>query len=106
MGTLFKENELASCLHFNPFTDTACKNYGLKDACTHAPANSIFSSPITHLLSMLYISIKIFLDPGVKKKQKGIRVSNLALLLIVFKLHHGSEGVNNNEMFIKHALLT
>ena len=35
-----------------------------------------------------------------------IMVSNLALVLVVFKLHHGSEGVNNNKMFIKHALRT
>ena len=29
----------------------------------------------------------------VKRRQKGSRVSNFALLLVVFKWHHGSEGV-------------
>ena len=28
-----------------------------------------------------------------KRRQKGLRVSNFALLLVVYKLHHGSEGV-------------
>jgi len=29
-----------------------------------------------------------------KRRQKDLRVSNLAVLLVVFKWHHGSEGVN------------
>ena len=29
-----------------------------------------------------------------KRKQKGLRVYNFALLMVVFKWHHGSEGVN------------
>ena len=29
----------------------------------------------------------------VKRRQKGSRVSNFALLLVIFKWHHGSEGV-------------
>ena len=29
-----------------------------------------------------------------KRRQKQFRVSNFALLLVVFKWHHGSEGVN------------
>ena len=28
-----------------------------------------------------------------KRKQKGLRISNFALLLVVFKCHHGSERV-------------
>ena len=31
--------------------------------------------------------------PVRKRKHKGLRVSNLAFLLVVFKWHHGSEGV-------------
>ena len=31
--------------------------------------------------------------PERKRRQKGLRVSNFALLLVVFKWHHGSEGV-------------
>ena len=29
-----------------------------------------------------------------RRQQKGLRVSSFALLLVVFKRHHGSEGVN------------
>ena len=32
--------------------------------------------------------------PERKGRQKGLRVSNLALFLDIFKWHHGSEGVN------------
>ena len=39
-----------------------------------------------------------------KRKQKGWRVSNLALLLVVFKLHHGSEGVNKLNLRCKFEL--
>ena len=31
--------------------------------------------------------------PGRKRRQKGLRVSDFALLLVVFRIHHGSEGV-------------
>ena len=42
------------------------------ERCTDAPANSIFSSPITHLLSMLYGLTKILSHAGTKKKTKGL----------------------------------
>ena len=29
-----------------------------------------------------------------KEKKKGLKVSNFALLMVIFKLHHSSEGVN------------
>ena len=29
-----------------------------------------------------------------KRKQKGLKVSDFAFILVVFKWHHGSEGVN------------
>ena len=34
--------------------------------------------------------------PVRRRKQKGLRGSNFALLWAVFKRHRGSEGVNNN----------
>ena len=40
---------------------------------------------------------KSFPMPVSKGKQRGLRVSNLALLLVVFKWHHGSEGVKSAE---------
>ena len=46
----------------------------------------MFFGPITHLLSVLCILMK-----SVEKKVK--RVSDFSLLLVVFKWHHGSEGV-------------
>ena len=30
-----------------------------------------------------------------KRRQKGLRVSDLVLLLVIFKWHHGSKGVKN-----------
>ena len=39
---------------------------------------------------------KSFHTPFRKRKQKGLRVSNFAFSLAIFKRHHGSEGVNNN----------
>ena len=35
-------------------------------------------------------------DKKKKKKKKGLKVSNFALLWVVFKWHHGSEGVNDD----------
>ena len=45
---------------------------------------------------MLCILMKLLSRASVKKKEekkKRLRVSNFALLWVVFKLHHGSEGV-------------
>ena len=36
---------------------------------------------------------KCFHMPVRKRRQKGLKVSNFVLLLVVFKWHHGSEGV-------------
>ena len=84
---------------FNPFAVPACKISGLKERCPEAPANSIFSSPMTHLLSMLCVSMKIVWHTNAKKKKKKKRGgggggANFALLLVFFKWHHGSEWVN------------
>ena len=60
----------------NPFTAPACKISGLKDAGTSLQ-NSIFFAPITRLLSMLCIVVKVLSRTSAKtKRQKGFRVSN------------------------------
>ena len=38
--------------------------------------------------------MKILTHASAKRRQKGLRVSNFPLLMVVFKWHHGSEGVN------------
>ena len=47
---------------------------------------------------MLGIFMKSFYMPVQKKKKKskqnGLRVSNFALSMVLFKWHHDSEGVN------------
>ena len=66
MDPLMKTSHLAktqrhvqrSLTTINPFTAPACKTSGLKDS-GHAPANSIISAPITHLLSVLYVVTKV-----------------------------------------------
>ena len=72
----------------NPFTARACTNFRA-ERCMDAPTNSVFSSPITHLLSVLCVVM-----PVRKIRQKGLRVSDFALSLVVFKRHYGSEEVN------------
>ena len=65
------------------------------ERCTDAPPNSIFSGPITHLLSVLRVLMKILSHASAKKKTKGLKVSDFAVLLVaVFESHYGSEGVN------------
>ena len=57
---------------FNPFTAPACKISGLKDEWMRLQ-KSMFSNPITHLLSMLYIVMKILLHVSGKKKTKRLK---------------------------------
>ena len=57
----------------------------------------IFRS-ITHLLSVLCVWMKTLSHAGAKIKKKGSRVSTFALLLDVFKWHHGSEGVKGSKL--------
>ena len=52
------------------------------ERCTDAPANSLFSGPVTHLLSMLCVVIKSFHMPVRKENRKA---SNFAFSLAVFK---------------------
>ena len=72
----------------NPFAAPACKSSGLKEPRT-CLRNSIFSGPITHLLSVL----SVFHVPVRKIRQTGLRVLNFAVVFVVFKWHHRSEGV-------------
>ena len=78
---------------FNPFTDPACKISGLKK-CTHTPSNSRFYGALAALFSILCVLMKTLSNAKAKKKQKGLRISNFALLLVVLEWHHGNEGVN------------
>ena len=56
------------------------------ERCTDTSANSIFSGPVSHLLSMLCVLRKILSEACAKERRlKDVRVSNLALLLVVFK---------------------
>ena len=74
---------------FNPFTVPACQNSSLKDAWMRLQT-------VYFLLSVLRVSMKILSHDSARKKkkrQKQFRVSHFALLLVVFKWHHGSEGV-------------
>ena len=44
----------------NPFTAPTCKN-SWAERCTNVPANSVFSGPPAHLLSMLCVLMKVLL---------------------------------------------
>ena len=66
-----KPNDLI--VSFNPFTAPAGEISGLKDAGTHAPANSTFSGPVAHLLSRLCVLIKILSHAGATKKAKRLK---------------------------------
>ena len=41
--------------------------------CMHASANSIFSGPVTHLLSMLWVLMKTISHASAKKKTKRVK---------------------------------
>ena len=43
---------------------------------------------------------KSFHNPVRKRKQKGRTVINFSLVLVVFKRHHGSEGVKKKNVFV------
>ena len=51
------------------------------------PANSICSGPVTQLLSVMCVLMKILSHASVKKKKKGLRISNFALSFVFFKRH-------------------
>ena len=55
----------------NPFTAQPVKLRA--EICTDAPAHSIFSGPVTHLLSVLYILMKIHSHASAKEKTKRLK---------------------------------
>ena len=79
----------------DPFTAPACQISNFQtEECKHRPANSIFSGPITVHLSGVCVLIRILSHANSKKKKKKKkRISNFALLLVVFNWHHGSKRV-------------
>ena len=74
-------------MQFNPFTTPACKMHGC--ACKQC----IFCSYIIYFQCHAFWW-KSFRMPVRKRRQKELKVSDFALWLVVFKWHHGSEGVN------------
>ena len=47
---------------------------GSKGAAFYSSGNSVFSGPVTHLLSMLWVLVKILLHASAKKKTKNVKV--------------------------------
>ena len=60
-------NSSSPCL--TPSLPQPVKNFRAQ-RCTDAPANSLFSGPVTHLFSMLWVLMKILSHANVKKKTK------------------------------------
>ena len=58
---------------FNPFTAPACKIFGLKAARTHLQRVYCPVGPITHLLSVLWVWMKILSLAGAKNKIKRLK---------------------------------
>ena len=71
------------------------------ERCRAAPANRIFSGPITAVFNAMCFDENPFTCRCEKRRQKGLRVSNVALLLVVFKWHHGSEGVKIDSFVLR-----
>ena len=67
---LFCHQKNDSCI--NPFTTQACKKFRA-ERCTHAPENGIFSGPITDLLLMLCVSMKILSHASAKEKTERLK---------------------------------
>ena len=76
----------------NPFTASACKISGA-EWCTDEPANSIFSCSLTSVFNAMCFDGDPFTCQRKKEKQKGLKVSNFALLWVIFNWPHGSEGL-------------
>ena len=76
----------------NPITAPACTISGLKEARTRL--QRVYFPVLWHLLQCYVFWWSSFHMPPVRnRKQKGLKVSHLVLLLVVFKWLHGSEGV-------------
>ena len=80
----------------NLFTAPACKISGLKDARIHLQT-VYFPVHFPSTFNAVFWR-KSFHVPVWKRRQKGLRVSNFALSMAVFKWHHGSEGVNEKRL--------
>ena len=78
-----------SVVGLNPFTAPACEMSKLKDAGTRLQTLSIFSGPITQLLSVLCVVVRVPSYASAEKKTKGLNNNNN----------------NNNIMYIYHALI-
>ena len=79
-------------LIINPFTAPACKISRLKDAWTCLKNRTFSWSYHTSTFNAMRFDDNPFTHQY--KKEKGLRVSNFALLTVIFKWHHVSEWVN------------
>ena len=52
----------------------------------YTPANSIFDGPVTNPLSVLYVWIEILLRARAQGGRTALMVSDLAFLLVVFRV--------------------
>ena len=85
----------------NPFAAPACKSSGLKEPRT-CLRNSIFSGPITHLLSVL----SVFHVPVRKRRQTGLRVLNFAVVFVVSSDTTAVKGLSTPAQTFHAAALT
>ena len=87
----FKLLRVFNRCQINPFTARACNISGLKDAGTRLQAcyipvkhvifrsSMLYSGPVTHLLSVLCVLMKILSHASAKRKTKGLTVFHDAL---------------------------
>ena len=73
------------CISINLVTAPDYKNVQA-ERCTDAPANSIFSGPITHRLSMLHVSMKILWHASAKKKTQTVKGVKFCTLIGRFQV--------------------
>ena len=66
-----KKKRYASHEFINPFSATACQIAGLNDALTRRETVYIYTGPITYLLSMLCVFMKILAKVDAKKHKKA-----------------------------------
>ena len=81
--------------NINPFTAAACKISELKYTWMHLQTQYIFHSCDTSAYNAVRFDENHFTCQCKKRKQNCLKVSNFALLMVVFKWHHCSEGVKS-----------
>ena len=81
--------------NINPFTAAACKISELKYTWMHLQTQYIFHSCDTSAYNAVRFDENRFTCQCKKRKQNCLKVSNFALLIVVFKWHHCSEGVKS-----------